>query len=54
MGIAIVAGVIVASVSLPYDLVSAIAVSSGWNEGQSWPDCFGSILEAYTIAGFWG
>nr|APA36955.1 3-acetyltrichothecene 4-O-acetyltransferase [Fusarium praegraminearum] len=42
------------SIDLPNRVLSILSVLLGFTTPQQWPPLFGSILDAYTIRGFWG
>nr|ANO39641.1 3-acetyltrichothecene 4-O-acetyltransferase [Fusarium culmorum] len=42
------------SIDLPGRVLSIFSVLLGFTTPQQWPPVFGSILDAYTIRGFWG
>ncbi|RGP67088.1 trichothecene-4-o [Fusarium sporotrichioides] len=41
------------SIDLPHRVLSIISVFLGFSSPQQWPPLFGSMLDAYTIRGFW-
>ena len=54
LGILMTVGVVMTGMGLSYNFFAVLAVVTHLQEPDEWPDYFGTVFEAYTVAGFWG
>ncbi|KIY70094.1 hypothetical protein CYLTODRAFT_348246 [Cylindrobasidium torrendii FP15055 ss-10] len=48
------ASVAISGISMFYNIFAVSMVGTGLHSPMDWPDCFGSPLDAYSVARFWG